>query len=350
VTGILESAGERTRFAAWLDRVAGIPVAAPDTIEVERPASGWSNETAILRIGARRLVLRLAPARLAMFPTYDLGREAAIIEALDDAGRPPVPRVLGHEPSAHVLGRPFFVMSFVDGCAPSDTKPSYAEAGWLAAATAGEQRRFWTDFIGCIAAVNAFDWRAGGLAMLAPAAGASSLADALDWLAGLHAWSAAPQAEIETGLARLGETRPTDAGADVLLWGDARPANVLVRDFRIAALLDWEMAGVGPAEMDVAWLLEMHWIRTAGAGVVPPPGFPDEAGIVAIYEAAAGRRLAPLGWFRLFAAVKVAVLMYRHLVVAVDRGMLRAGHPLLAENVATRRVADLLRSGGVRAA
>ncbi|MFC3229710.1 phosphotransferase family protein [Marinibaculum pumilum] len=339
---LLGGKGATARLACWLRQEAGVAVADPAAIAVEVPAGGWSNETAILRVGERRPVLRTVPSRLSMFPTYDLGREVAVLAALGRCDRPPVPRLLGHDPEGRVLGRPFFAMDFVAGQVPSDSKPGYAEAGWLAEAPLAAQGRFWADFVDCLAAVHRCDWRGEGLSVLAPPAGRSSLDAQLDWLEGLYAWSAAPQPEIDAGLAAVRAARPRAPGPDRLLWGDARPANVLVADFHVAALLDWEMAAIGPAEMDVAWLLEMHRLRTAGAGIVAPAGFPDEEGIVSLYETASGRRLQDLTWYRLFAAVKVAVLMYRHLVVAIDRDMLTPGHRLLRENVATRRIAALL--------
>ena len=41
----------------------------------------------------------------------------------------------------------------------------------------------------------------------------------------------------------------------MLNWGDARIGNMLYRDFEPAAVLDWEMAAVGPREVDVAWMI-----------------------------------------------------------------------------------------------
>jgi len=348
-TDLLQGQEARRRFADWLQAAAGLAVPDPEAIHVERPSGGWSNETAILSAGDVRLVLRLEPSGLAMFPSYDLGREAAVLAALNRDGPPPapppVPVLLGHEPDPEVLGRPFLAMAFVPGQVPSDSKPGYAEAGWLAEAPPDRQRLFWRELMAGLAALHAVDWQARGLGRLAPDGG-GALAAGLDWLEGLHGWSAVAQPQVEAGLAELRRTLPAAvaaAGPDRLLWGDARPANVIARDFRVAALLDWEMAAIGPAELDLAWLLEMHWMRTEGAGVVPPAGFPDEAGLLALYAAAAGGQARrPSSWYRLFSAVKMAVLMHRHLVVAVDRGMLRAGHPLLRENVATRRVGALL--------
>lgn len=342
MAGILESRDERAALAAWLSQRSEFRVTDPDRVQIAAPASGWSNETVIARVDGVPIVVRLAPSRLSMFPDYDLDKEWQIISALHGRGRPPVPRPIARDSDGALFGRPFFVMSFVEGTAPSDNKPTYAEKGWLVDGSVAERWRFWVGFIAAMTDVHKAPWKTEGLARLAPTGGGSTLVAALDGLEALHRWSAAPQADIEAAFARLRETMPAISSDDVLLWGDARPANVLVRDFRIVALLDWELATVGPAEMDVTWFQEMHWMRTTGSGIPLPEGFPDDQEIAECYEAVSGRPLGELGWFRLLAAVKVAVLLYRHLVVAVDRGALPAGHPLLRDNIATRRLAALL--------
>src|SRR5437762_12432457 len=39
---------------------------------------------------------------------------------------------------------------------------------------------------------------------------------------------------------------PTDEGPTVVSWGDSRIGNVMYKDFRPSAVLDWEMACLGP--------------------------------------------------------------------------------------------------------
>ena len=80
---------------------------------------------------------------------------------------------------------------------------------------------------------------------------------------------------------RLAATLPDDDTAG-LLWGDARPANVVVRDFVPAGLLDFELATLGPPELDVFWLIEMNRMRSRGQ---LPPGYLDERETIEAYEA-----------------------------------------------------------------
>ena len=150
---------------------------------------------------------------------------------------------------------------------------------------------------------------------------------------------------IERGFERVLRTLPSPP-EPCLLWGDARPANVVEAEFRPAALLDWELATIGPPELDIAWFLEMNRMRTTGAGVAALPGFLADDETAACYQRLSGRTLADFRWYRRYAALKMAVLMERHLRVAIARGALHQGHRLLKDNVALRRLEALLAEVG----
>lgn len=330
-----------TRFAGWLSKRFGtdVKVAAAATPST---GGGWSNQTVILdlaRLG--RVVVRLQPDGPSMFRTYELAREYTILEALSALGRPKVPKPLAIDRHGAIAGRPLFVMSYVPGRIPSDDRPSFAEAGWLFDAPFEDQRTFYISLLAAITDVHAIDWRPA-LACLVRATG-NPLQAEIHWLRQLHLWGAGTERHptIERGFERILRTMPAPSDA-CLLWGDARPANVVETEFRPAALLDWELATIGPAELDIAWFLEMNRMRTTGAGVAPLPGFLPDDETVACYQRLSGRTLTDLGWYRRYAALKMAVLMERHLRVAIARGALRQGHRLLKDNVALRRVEALL--------
>jgi aminoglycoside phosphotransferase (APT) family kinase protein len=338
---MLVDAPTTARFTRWFSKRIGTDV------RIERASKpttggGWSNETLILdlaRLG--RVVVRLRPDGPSMFRTYELAREYTILETLSGLGRPKVPKPLAIDRNGEVAGRPLFVMAYVPGRVPSDDRPSFAEAGWLFDASFEEQRTFYVGLLAAIADVHAVDWRPR-LASLARATG-DPLRGEVDWLRELHRWGTGTQrhATIERGFDKLADRMPASS-PPCLLWGDARPANVVETAFQPAALLDWELAGIGPAELDIAWFLEMNRMRTVGAGVPSLPGFLSDDETVACYQRLSGRRLADLAWYRQHAALKMAVLMERHLRVAIARGALRRGHRLLEDNVALRRVAALL--------
>jgi aminoglycoside phosphotransferase (APT) family kinase protein len=129
------------------------------------------------------------------------------------------------------------------------------------------------------------------------------------------------------------------------LWGDARPANmVLDDDLTVVGLLDWELAAAGPGELDIAWFLEMNHMRSTGQGIAPLAGFPDAAGTWTRWERSAGRRADHTEWYGMFSAYRVAVFMQLYLAAMIHRGRLPTGHKLLRDNPGTRRLDELLRS------
>jgi aminoglycoside phosphotransferase (APT) family kinase protein len=320
----------------------------PEAIEIDRPSSGgWSNETWLIGTGLddpSRVVVRLRPDRSSMFPTYDLGRQVACLQTLALDDDIPVPRVLGFDPLGDRLGRPAFVMEHVAGRIPRDDRPTFAEAGFLREASTAEQRQFLTSFLDVLVAVHRTDITHPTLDPLRPTPGDHSNAAAIEGLRHLWAWDRGRRwpTEIDTALERLGGDMP-EPTEEVLLWGDARPANVIVSptDFTPVALLDWELATIGSPEHDLTWFLEMNHMRIAGAGLPPLPGFLDDGETTAHYQRSAGRELEGLDWYRLFAATKVAVLMHRYLRAAVHAKRLPEDHKLFSGTVASRRLADL---------
>ncbi len=82
---------------------------------------------------------------------------------------------------------------------------------------------------------------------------------------------------VEQALAWLEANWPDDVAATqpVLVWGDSRVGNVLYEDFKPVAVLDWEMATLGPREMDAAWMIFAHMVFQELAGLAGMPGLPD---------------------------------------------------------------------------
>lgn len=341
------SAIEKPALRTWLAGELG--VAQLEIADPRAPASGgWSSETWRLMVrdrangaaAGRRIVLRLAPTGPAMFPEYDLSRQVACIRALKGARGCPVPDILAEDLAGAVIGRSLYLMDFIAGDIPSD-EPTLFEADFLFDASAADQRRFHEAFIAAMAALHGTARSADLSRALARAnVGATALARELAWLRGVFEWDhgAAQQAVILRALDAL-DARLPDDGCEVLLWGDARPANVVVRDFAPVALLDWELATLGPPDLDVFWLLKMNRMRSKGLLL---PGFLSDAETLARYAGLTGHTMRDADWHVLFAATKVALLMLRHRLARVSFGTLAGDHPILSENVATRRLSALL--------
>ena len=321
---------DATALAGWLGVRSVTVVGTPS-------GGGWSNDTVFVEADGRSLVVRLIPEGRSMFPAYDLGHQVRAMR-LTAAHGLPVPEIVGHEPDPGVLGRPFFVMARVPGRVPADDDPPFTKAGFLKDASPPHQRRFHDAAVDAIAAVHAIPPPPFEVVGPHPA----------DHLAHCHAlatWCEATPDIVFVAHEQLAVSPPAvDEGACSLLWGDARPANMVVDDhFAIVALLDWELAGCGPGELDVAWFLEMNHMRSVGMGIEPLPGFPDAAGTWQRWAEAVGRTPRDLDWYRLFSAYRVSVFMQLFLLTMVARGRLPATHRVIHDNPGSRRLTDLHR-------
>ena len=107
------------------------------------------------------------------------------------------------------------------------------------------------------------------------------------------------------------ENRPLDEPAHTLVWGDAQLANaVFAYDGSTAAILDFELAALGPAELDLGWFFCLHDMTVVRCGE-DLPGFADRAGLLAGYEERLDREITDLGWYEIFAAVCTASILVR---------------------------------------
>ena len=120
---------------------------------------------------------------------------------------------------------------------------------------------------------------------------------------------------VERCLTWLEAHRPVTRDEDaVLCWGDARIGNMMYRDFEPVAVLDWEMAALGPREVDVAWMIFLHTFFDDLAVRFGLPGMDDfmqRPAVVADYEELSGETLGDLTWFEVFAALRFAIVSVR---------------------------------------
>ena len=80
------------------------------------------------------------------------------------------------------------------------------------------------------------------------------------------------------------------------------------------AVLDWEMAALGPREVDVAWMIFLHTFFDDLAVRFGLPGMDDfmqRLAVVADYEELSGEPLGDLTWFEVFAALRFAIVSVR---------------------------------------
>ena len=322
-TATRDLAETRDRLQGWLaTRLAA--GSSPTVSDLEAPsANGLSSETLLFEAmwtdqgeqHRHRFAARVAPdpANLPVFPIYDLTSQYRLLEALALRDAVPVPRVWWSEPDAEVLGAPFFVMDHVEGRVPPDVMP-YNFGSWLSEASADEQRLLQESSIAVLAAIHGVP--AEHVAFLPGATAASPLRAHVDSQWSYYEWVAngARSPLLEACFARLRATWPASESPPVLCWGDARIGNIMYRGFEPVAVLDWEMAAIGPREIDVAWFIFLHRFFEDIAIAYDLPGMPqflrrDE--VVASYEAVAGEQVRDLDFYLLYAALRHGIVMSR---------------------------------------
>ncbi len=337
-------------LAGWIAGQLGV-----EHVEISalaRPGGGQSNDTVLFDaawiVGRARhhaaLVLRRQQTANHIFRTPDVLREFRVLRALAPS-RVPVPRVRWAETDPAVLGAPFFVMEAVAGRVPL-AKPSIHAVGWLPTLTVSERARLWDSALDALVAVHDVDWTATHAFLLdgdrATATSSAHVARIAEW----YRWAAAGREYPVTDAALdhlLRHRDPVDGDDPVLVWGDARVGNMIFgADHTVAAVIDWEVASIGPPGIDVAHWLFFDRFATEAVGVDPLPGWPDRATTVARYEQRSGRTLPDLDRFEMLEELFIATTLIRQADARVERGLAppdtRMGH----DNTVTQMLAHRL--------
>jgi aminoglycoside phosphotransferase (APT) family kinase protein len=313
-TDAYDQAEVRARLEPWLTERTGAPVAITD---LSAPgSSGFSSETMLVdcNVGSAtdRLVIRGEPLGFRVFPTYDLWSQYRCMDAVRRHSSVPTPGLRWFEEDESILGHQFYAMDRVDGLAPPDNLP-YTIDGFLFEASPADQERLYRSSIRTLAELHAIDVDAAGLGFLdRPEDGVTGLEQQLAYYQRFipFATDGEPHPVLEPAYRWLVDHQPAGL-AEGLSWGDSRIGNMLYRDFEPVAVLDWEMAYLGPREQDVAWFVYFVRFFSDMLGLPNLPGFPAEEDGLAYYEEVSGHRLADLDWFLAWAAFRYAVIMVR---------------------------------------
>ena len=290
----------------WLSDAIGQPIA---RVELELLPQGHANGAwrivADTPDGPRRMVLK-APRVPSIVHALDPCREARVVDALGRAGAP-TPEVVAIDAGTTAVGRPCFVMEWVEGHSVPDAWPNAYHDGWFLEAGAEAQRATWDSFHDALAAVHRVDLDA--------------LADAYDGPRGardvLRYWREALLAVADESLVPrhlavfdwLESNVPASADTPLALcMGDARLVNAIVEGADVKALVDFEVAYVGNPTGDIGYSL---FLERSHGHTAPLPGLPSEAETWARWSAATGRELRDLDYWMAFAATIIVVTASR---------------------------------------
>ncbi len=252
---------------------------------------------------AGRLVLRVAPEGVRIAGPADVMRQARIMQSLADT-EVPVPPILWYGDEPEFFGRPYFVDGFVDGFKLVDAQLPREEAtrlGRLAVST--------------LAALHRVAWEPRRSAWGDPAPLSEEM-KRLDHLLDRDTLDPKAMGRAREIRERLRATIPADARTG-LVHGDFQFSNILFHHGRVAALIDWEIALIGPTLLDLGWLCFFSdpgsWVGRELVSMSPLA--PDE--IVAVYSESAGFpvSLEQVRWFRAFAGYRFGVITVFNLML-----------------------------------
>jgi aminoglycoside phosphotransferase (APT) family kinase protein len=264
-------------------------------------------------------VARLAPEASAVpvFPRYDLATQFEVISQVAAHSDVPVPAVRWYEPDERVLGSPFFVMDQVDGWVPLDNPP-YVFTGRLLDSPAGELARLQRASVQVLAGLHAIAEPAAVFPALRPPGDANTLRWHVGQQREYYQWALSSDGIrvpiIERSLDWLDEHWPTGCGPDVLSWGDSRIGNIIYQGVEPVAVLDWEMAALGPRELDVSWFIFLHRFFQDIAQFFAQPGLPGflrRSDVESCYQELTGYRLRDMDFYLTYAALRHAIVMAR---------------------------------------
>ncbi|MFE7463147.1 phosphotransferase family protein [Streptomyces sp. NPDC057499] len=315
------------RLAAWLATVR--PGARPAAVTVP-DSNGMSSETLLFDIEetgqgtpsaplpVRRCVLRLAadPNAYTVFPSYDMTRQFRVMRLVAAHTDLPVPAVHWLETDPAHLGAEFFVMERVEGRVPPDAMPYTYAGNWLHSATDAERARLEHASISVLARLHdqAPVPEAG---FLAGKGSGSPLRRHVEDLRAYYGWvvEGRPRSPVvEAAFTRLEELWPAEEGETVLSWGDARIGNIIYDGFEPAAVLDWEMAALGPRELDLAWAIYLHRFfhdLTVALGQEGLPDFFRRTAAEEQYARLTGYTPRDMDFHTLYACLRHAIVMLR---------------------------------------
>lgn len=314
------------RLQDWL---AGcLPVGAdPRLSEVSSPsATGMSSETLLFDAtwqedGEERrgeFVARVEPdaSDCPVFPFYDLKTQFDLLRLVRERSRVPVPEVHWLELDPSHLGAPFFVMDRVEGRVPPDIMP-YTFGSWLSEASPEERRTLQDSSVKLLAELHSIDASSEDFAFLEfDLPGETPLRRHFENQKRYYAWVREDRHHpvLEQAIEWIESSWPAEEGGSVVSWGDSRIGNVLYDGFEPSAALDWEMAALGPRELDIGWMIFMHCFFDEIARGMDLPGMPDfmrPQDVTATYEALTSRSVRDIEFYQVYAALRHGIVMAR---------------------------------------
>jgi aminoglycoside phosphotransferase (APT) family kinase protein len=240
---------------------------------------------------------------------------------------------------AGVLGRPFYLMGFVDGWSPMDTHGKWPEPFDNDLST---RPGLSYQLAEGIALLSKVDWKAKGLHDLGRPDGFHER-QVDRWIGFLERIKQRDLPGLEVATDWLRAHKPLDF-IPGLMHGDYQFANVMYRHgapAQLAAIVDWEMGTVGDPKLDLGWMVQSWPADDAAAGssgemsYVDMRGMPTRDQVVAHYADVSGRQVDDLDYYLVLAKWKLAIVLEQGFQRAGDDEKLLAFGPVVTDLMAS---------------
>jgi aminoglycoside phosphotransferase (APT) family kinase protein len=208
-------------------------------------------------------------------------------------------------------------MARVDGLVPPDVLPYTFGDNWVFDGSDADRATLQETAIEAMAGIHSITREDHDLSFLdVDQPGETSLERLLNHWKEYHRWVVqdTPSPLLADCFDWLDDNFPDDVSADALSWGDGRIGNMMFRDHRVVAVLDWEMASVAPPEVDLGWMCYLHLFFQDLTVDLGAPGLPQmfrPVDVAAAYAKITGQALGDLRWHLAFAAIRHGAIMRR---------------------------------------
>jgi len=292
-------------------RAHGVVVGAEPSLSSH--GHGHSNLTLALTSTAGRLVIRTGPPGVHIPSAHDMAREYRVLTALTSPASTfrAVPTPLAFVAPPNPFDRPFYAMSLVEGVVLRNGKeqPPFTQ-------DAGTMRRVSEGLIDAFAALHRVDLDAVGLRDFGKPEG--YIGRQVSGWSRRYDTAATDTIETMTELRAFLETDTPKDAYPALLHGDFKYDNLVLDaadPTKLLAVLDWEMAALGDARMDLGTLVA-YWIeasdgaatRRLAFGPTWAPGNLTRDELIARYAEKTGTDVSRMAWFHCFALYKLCVV------------------------------------------
>jgi aminoglycoside phosphotransferase (APT) family kinase protein len=298
------SALDISALRRYLER--SLPGGVDGELTAQLLAGGRSNPTYEVTDRTRSWVLRRPPFGSVLPTAHDMGREYRVLTALASSAVPvPAPVTMCADPD--VIGAPFYVMEKIEGTTLQTVEDT-------AALTPQQRDGLSASMIEILAILHEVNVAEVGLSDWGRPAGYLER-QVRRWRRQWQASATVERPEVDELLERLEYSLPRTVHSGIV-HGDFKLDNLMVDPgdpTRVLGLLDWEMATLGDTATDLGVLLSF-WDRPEEPfhpltdGMTALDGFWTRERLIERYAKLRGIEPPDVGWYLVFADVKIAVI------------------------------------------